>query len=739
MAKRCLTISGGALVAWVAAVACATAQAQSEATQLAPVLVTGQAPLSPGLTGWGELPLARLPLQASVFGAEQIKNSGAQRLADLIAFDPALGDAYNAEGYWDFLTVRGFVLDNRFNYRRDGLPINAETSIALGNKARIEVLKGLSGMQAGTSAPGGLVNYVVKRPGEAPISSASLEWRERASVAAGVDLSRRFGEADAFGLRLNVDAGKVEPQARSAQGEHHLFALAADWRLSSATRIELEGESSRRSQPSVPGFSMLGNNVPDARSIDPRINLNNQAWTQPVVLEGHTASLRITQRLAADWSLVAHGMTQRLRSDDRIAFPFGCTDPNPPPNGTYYADRYCPNGDFDLYEFRSDNERRRTDALDVAVSGKFATGAVRHQVHAGLLRSIYRARFGRQVFDFAGTGNITGTAPVAPSLGTLSENTNRDERSGELYLRDALSVDDKSTLWLGLRRTHLTRSSARTDGNEATDYAQTLHVPFVAASHQLTGTQMIYASWGQGVESEVVPNLPIYTNRGVALPAMKSRQIEAGVKGTNESFEWSASAFDIVRPMAIDVGTIRVVDGKVRHRGFELTGAAHLAAWTLRGGTQWLRARREDSQQPASNGLQPTNVPAFTLKGQVAYAVADVARPEPASRRGARRPTHGPAGQQRVHPRLHPLRRDAALRHQAGRSALDVARGRGKPHRQTRLERVADPVQPRLFVPTRAAHLARLAASRSLRREALAIILGCSSIAQLVERRTVNP
>ena len=630
MARLCLK-SSGALGACVLGLWCAAGRAQTEATQLAPVVVTGRAPLAVGAAGWGETPLSRLPLQASVFSAEQIKDAGAQRLSDLVGFDPALSDAYNAEGYWDFLTVRGFVLDNRFNFKRDGLPINAETSIALANKARVEVLKGPSGMQSGTSAPGGMANFVVKRPTEAPLSSASLEWRERASVSTAVDLSRRFGDADAFGLRINGAAGKLDPVVRPAKGEHHLFALAGDWRPDAATRIELEGETSRRSQPSVPGFSMLGNTVPDARNIDPRINLNNQAWTKPVVLEGDTASLRVTHRFDADWSVVAHGATQRLRSDDRIAFPFGCFDANPAPNGTYYADRYCPDGTFDLYEFRSDNERRRTDALDVSLAGKFSTGAVRHQAQAGLLRSIYRARFEPQVFALAGTGNVAGNAQVPASAGGLDANTDRDERSSELHLRDALSIDDSATLWLGLRRTNLHRSSIRTDGSRPTDYTQTVSVPFVATSFQLTADHMLYASWGQGVESEVVPNLPTYTNRGEALRALKSRQVETGLKGTSERREWSVSMFDIARPTYIDVGACditdtctRILDGQVRHRGIELTAAGRFGAWALRGGGQWLRARREKSQRAGLNGLEPTNVPALTVKAQVAYTVASV-------------------------------------------------------------------------------------------------------------------
>jgi iron complex outermembrane receptor protein len=77
--------------------------------------------------------------------------------------------------------MRGFTLDNRFNYRRDGLPISAETSLPLDNKERIEILKGTSGIQAGTSAPGGLVNYVIKRPTEQ--DCATCGWKPTAAPA----------------------------------------------------------------------------------------------------------------------------------------------------------------------------------------------------------------------------------------------------------------------------------------------------------------------------------------------------------------------------------------------------------------------------------------------------------------------------------------------------------------------------------------------------------------------------
>ncbi len=604
--------------------------APSPLQQLEPVTVTGRSTPALNVSGWGDIPLNKTPVQASIFSAEQIKDSGAQRLSDLIGFDPAISDAYNAEGYYDFLSVRGFVIDNRFNYRRDGLPINAETAIPLDNKSRVEILKGTSGMQAGTSAPGGLVNFVVKRPTDAPLRSAGLEWRQAGSVTGAVDLSQRFGVGQAFGVRLNAAAAHLDPQVHSAQGRRHLFALAADWRISADSLLEVEAETSRRSQPSVPGFSLLGNNVPAPS--DPRINLNNQPWSLPVVFDANTASLRWQQRLGADWRFTAHLATQQLRTDDRIAFPFGCTDPNPAPDGTYYADRYCPNGTFDLYDFRSENERRRTDVLDLSVQGKLQTGSVRHVVTTGVQQSKVRNRFAQQAFNFVGTGNVDGSAMTAPDPTLSDENTNRDERSTELYLRDAIAFSERLTLWLGLRHTRLERESVRTDGSRPTSYAQSFTTPWLAVSHAFAAEQLVYASWGTGVESEVAPNRARYANRGEALPALKSRQVEVGLKGANEHFEWNLALFDVKRPLFVDLGACdvdnsctRQVDGQARHRGIEASGAFRDGAWTVQGGTQWLRARVEGSATPSNNGLQPTNVPASTIKLQASYAVPAVA------------------------------------------------------------------------------------------------------------------
>ncbi|MDP1901907.1 MAG: TonB-dependent siderophore receptor [Rubrivivax sp.] len=596
------------------------------------VTITGRTLGGAAVTGFGDMPLASTPLQGSIFGVQQLGDAGIATLGGLTRLDASLGDAYNAEGYWSMISARGYTLDNRFNYRRDGLPINAETAIALENKERVELLKGTSGIQAGTSAPGGLVNLVTKRA-TGSVRSARLEARQGGAVLGAVDLGEQFGPEGRLGLRLNAAHERLDSQTRHTQGERWLLALAMDWQLSADTLLQAEVESSHQRQPSVAGFSMLGERVPDARSIDLRVNLNDQPWRQPVVMDGDTASIRWQQRLAEGWRVTAHAMQQRLRSDDRTAFPYAVYDPN-----TYdcpqWCDRFAPDGTFTVWEYISDNERRTSSAASLTLSGEFRTGPVKHAFEGGAMRSIYRGRFQDQVFDIAGTGHIDGSLVTPASAGYTDANTHRDERSTELFLRDAVRLTERWQLWAGLRHTRMDRAAERTspaaDGLRATRYEQGDTLPWLAVAHALAPRTLVYASWGQGLESEVVPNRARYTNRGQALPALKSRQLEAGIKHEGDSFDGSIALFDIDRPQSADFGACsgddsctRALDGSARHHGVEASGTWRWAQWTWQASAMRLDAQRQGSAQAGVNGMRPVNVPAATLRLGTEYRVQE--------------------------------------------------------------------------------------------------------------------
>jgi iron complex outermembrane receptor protein len=603
------------------------AVAASSAT-LERVTVTGRAEPTLQAAGFADSPLSRLPAQASVLTRDQMLDLGTQRLADLTRTDASVSDAYNTEGYWDYLTVRGFVIDNRFNYRRDGLPISAETSIALDNKERIEVLRGTSGLQAGTSAPGGLVNLVVKRPTEQSLRSISLGWRERNTWAVSADINERFGSSEdasskrPIGLRVNAAAETLNPAVRNARGERSLVAVAGEWRISSRALLEAEIEHSHRSQPSVPGFSLLGNALPAAG--DGRTNLNNQPWTLPVVLDGDTASLRFTQRLddtplGDGGRLTVHLARQQLVSQDRAAFPYGCSKED-------QYDRYCSDGSFDLYDYRSENERRKTDALDVSLQGQVELAGMRHRYTAGVLSSRVTLRFQDQAYNYAGEGRIDGSAITPPAPELTDPNTNRDERSTEWYVRDAIQLSTQWSAWAGLRHSRIERQSRRTSGSpRALDTTQAFTTPWLALGYQLSANTLVYASAGRGVESEAVPNRARYTNAAQAY-ASTSRQLEFGVKHEQAGMSAGLNVFDIARPQWADLGTncgsdtpgrtcTRQIDGQARHRGLEAQFGIREGAWSLGASGLWLQARREGSAAtPELNGKRPPNVPANTFK-----------------------------------------------------------------------------------------------------------------------------
>jgi iron complex outermembrane recepter protein len=136
------------------ALACAGTFACAQDATTQRIVISGRAALlTPDVVGFGDdVSAARTPLQARRIDDGVLQAVGAKNLAALTQLDAAVSDAYNSAGYWSALTIRGYTLDQRSNYRRDGLPINAETAIALDNKAALDLMKGISGLQAGVSS-----------------------------------------------------------------------------------------------------------------------------------------------------------------------------------------------------------------------------------------------------------------------------------------------------------------------------------------------------------------------------------------------------------------------------------------------------------------------------------------------------------------------------------------------------------------------------------------------------------
>jgi iron complex outermembrane receptor protein len=610
--------------------------AQTTPQRIDAVTVTGR--LAPSLDvenadvgGFGAT-LAKTPQSVTVLTADLLAGTASQSLSHAIKLDASLADSYNTTGYIESLSIRGFLLDQSSNFSRNGLAISNYAPIALESKERIEVLKGVAGLQSGVSAPGGLVNYVTKVPQKEPFSMATLGVDGNGGSKAHLDTNTAIG---AVGLRINLVDEQLHSHFDHANGSRQLLSLTLASALGSDTSVSADIEYQRKSQPSVPGLGLLDSNgdlVGDTlpASINPRLNLNNQSWSLPFQVSSTTLQLALNHRFNADWQASIAANKQTTNINDRIAFPDGCSSAaNPVYPGL------CGNGDVDIYDYRSEGEKRTLSSWDAHLDGKFKALGAQQRARFGMSgRSIHADLPAMQTYNWVGTSNIYTpiAVPANPSLTYL--NTNSRERALEAYATLTSDLGASVQSFAGVRVSRLSRSSELSDGTQAVSFEQTVSTPWAGLAWSPSTSTMIYASWGQGVELEVVPNKQPseFSNPGQVLPALKSEQTEIGMKWqAHPRLLLTAAAFSIDKPYADNVpGTgvgdlpVRVAGARTaRHRGFELAATGRVGeALSLQMSLMALDARYTQAVDPALVGQRVTNVPRYKSSLFADYKVA---------------------------------------------------------------------------------------------------------------------
>ena len=98
---------------------------------------------------------------------------------------------------------------------------------------RVEVLKGpsafLNGAGPGGSV-GGVINIIPKRAGEVPITQFTPTYTSNAQFGGHVDVGRRFGDNDEFGVRVNAVYRNGNTPIDNQTLEARLFTLGVDFR-----------------------------------------------------------------------------------------------------------------------------------------------------------------------------------------------------------------------------------------------------------------------------------------------------------------------------------------------------------------------------------------------------------------------------------------------------------------------------------------------------------------------------
>jgi iron complex outermembrane receptor protein len=573
--------------------------------------------------GFGEASLIDTPVSITVIDQQKLRDFSIRNATEAMAFDASVSDAYNAVGYAENFSIRGFNLDNTSSYRKDGLAIPGDTQIPLENKERIEVLKGLAGLQAGVAAPGGIINFVTKRPTNNDLRSATVEVRERGTVYGAVDLGGRF-EDRRFGYRINAAAEKLRSYVKGADGERQFVSGAFDWQISPDALLQIDADYQHKSQLTAPGYQLI-RGVALPQNVSQTLLLNDQPWARPVDTRSTNLGARFTYRISdavnAEVALNKHW----FKRDDYTAFPYGCSN-----EGEGYYPGFCSNGDYDVYDYQSAGETKTPLGAEARLHARFATGAVTHELTSGFSLFTRKDKAGDYVYDYAGYSNIyqplvTPPAPGNPSTGPAFLRRRENERA--VYVQDIAALTARTKLFTGLRYVSLKRDEF-VDASLPYAHSDDHYVlPTLALQYSVTPEWNVYASATHGLEHGGVA--PIETgNQGMALAPSRSKQFELGAKGSiGRDTTVAASVFQISRSHEFtNAANLYVRAGDEQHRGFEMNIEGR-ATRDLRYGASLLALKTEQSGTGVADfdGKRVTDVPDFKSSAWLDYSVPQVA------------------------------------------------------------------------------------------------------------------
>jgi iron complex outermembrane receptor protein len=608
--------------------------AQDQAGQpIAEVVVTAaRAPVTEraAVGGFSEASLFDTPASITAIGRTQMQDLSIRSTTEAVRYDASVSDAYNAVGYAEQFSIRGFALDNNYSYRKDGFAIPGDTQIPLENKERIEVLKGLAGLTAGVATPGGIVNYVTKRPTNAPLRSATVELSERGTLYGTVDLGGRFDDRR-FGYRINAAAADLHSYVRGANGERQFVSGAFDWQISPDAKLELDLDYQHKAQLTAPGYQLIRGEVLPS-GVSARLLMNDQPWARPVDTRDTNLGLRFEYRLADGWKASIAGNKHWFKRDDYTAFPYGCSN-----EGEGYYPGYCSNGDYDVYDYQSVGERKTPWGLQAMLQGRFATGALRHQLTVGASYSERHDSFGDYVYDYVGYSNVwhpLDTPHVGPDRVTGPVFERRSDQESALFAQDIVSITPQLTLHGGLRYVE-TKRSDYIDPNYV-DSKDSFLLPSVALVYGLNRDWNVYGSISHGLQHGGIAPMETANENQVMDPG-RSKQLEIGAKGSVAGLNLSASLFQIRQGLEYtdpNHSVTVVVDGEAlqrhpyvrggreTHRGLELSADGKLGAGLQAGvSLMALNTRQDGTGDAGIDGKRVTDVPNFKSTTWIEYAV----------------------------------------------------------------------------------------------------------------------
>ncbi|MCF7361880.1 TonB-dependent receptor [Vibrio sp. A1-b2] len=172
------------------------------------------------------------PQSIQVLPQQLIEDQGARQITDLYRSISGVSQ-YSYSG----VTFRGFRQDQILYDGVRGDPFNGFSIPQLFNIEQVEVLKGPSSAVMGSGEPGGVINYVTKKPTYEPHRRISMTAGNQDFFSGSVELSGPANEDETQRYRVAIYQDHENPSRNNTDVRNRIIDLGYAWDLGDTTTV----------------------------------------------------------------------------------------------------------------------------------------------------------------------------------------------------------------------------------------------------------------------------------------------------------------------------------------------------------------------------------------------------------------------------------------------------------------------------------------------------------------------
>ncbi|MFP1892100.1 TonB-dependent receptor [Lonsdalea quercina] len=572
---------------------------------LVPAYLEGQVANGGRLGMLGEQKAMDVPFNVVGYTAKMVQDKQAKTIAELLHSDAGVQTLQGYGNAAETYRIRGFKLDGD-DMTMGGLAgVVPRQVVDTQMLDRVEVFKGANSLVNGaaTSAVGGMINLEPKRAEDTPTTRVGVDYTSSSQVGGSLDLGRRFGDDNQFGVRMNVVHREGETAVDDDKRRTTMASLGLDYRGDRfRTSLDL-GYQKKTFHGSEMGVNISG--LDDVPAVPSNTRNYSQKWAYSDV-SNKFGMIRAEYDLTDSWTTYAALGGQHANEMGTYSSPALTSS-----NGDATASRLDTNNIVDNFSGMA------------GLRGKFDTGFVSHRVNVGYSALTERTRTAWGMSFNNPTTNIYHNSDVPMPDNALwgghyadPLTTSRSRMQGVL-LSDTLGVLNDQLLFTvaGRHQKVVVRNYSNATGEEEADsrFTENRWMPTYGVVYKPWEQLSLYANHTESLQpGSIAPSTA--ANAGQSTGIIHSKQNEVGVKVDMGRVGGSMSLFEIKKPSAIldSVSNRYSVDGEQRNRGLELSvfGEPVLGV-RLNASTVWLDPTLTKTADGANDGHDAIGVPRF--------------------------------------------------------------------------------------------------------------------------------